>query len=103
CLQWGRAGEKHLHRGHGGHRGHREEQRLKAVPLYNWRMSLEKKDERRTEQRLAASKTLDRMTALEIVQLMNREDRTVAEAVERELPAIARAVDAIVAAMRAGG
>jgi N-acetylmuramic acid 6-phosphate etherase len=73
------------------------------VPLYNWRMSLEKKDERRTEQRLAASKTLDRMTALEIVQLMNREDRTVAEAVERELPAIARAVDAIVAAMRAGG
>ncbi len=66
-------------------------------------MSLEEKDARGTEQRLAASKTLDRMTALEIVQLMNREDRRVAEAVERELPAIARAVDAIVAAMRAGG
>jgi len=64
---------------------------------------LEKKDARGTEQRLAASKTLDRMTALEIVQLMNREDRKVAEAVERELPAIARAVDAIVAAMGAGG
>jgi N-acetylmuramic acid 6-phosphate etherase len=61
------------------------------------------KDARRTEQRLAASKKLDRMTALEIVRLMNREDRRVAAAVGRELPAIARAVDAIVAAMRAGG
>jgi N-acetylmuramic acid 6-phosphate etherase len=50
-----------------------------------------------------ASKKLDRMTALEIVRLMNREDRKVAAAVGRELPAIARAVDAIVAAMRAGG
>jgi len=34
---------------------------------------------------------------------MNREDRKVAEAVKRELPAIARAVDAIVEAMRGGG
>ena len=66
-------------------------------------MSLRKKDARRTEQRLAASKTLDRMTALEIVRLMNREDRKVAAAVRQELPAIARAVDAIVAAMRGGG
>jgi N-acetylmuramic acid 6-phosphate etherase len=62
-----------------------------------------KKDTRRTEQRLAASKKLDRMTALEIVRLMNREDRRVAAAVGRELPAIARAVDAIVAAMCGGG
>jgi N-acetylmuramic acid 6-phosphate etherase len=66
-------------------------------------MNLGKKDARRTEQRLAASKTLDRMTAAEIVGLMNREDRKVAEAVGRVLPAIARAVDAIVEAMRAGG
>ena len=65
-------------------------------------MRLEKKDARRTEQRLAASKKLDQMTALEIVRLMNREDRRVAAAVGRELPAIARAVDAIVAAVRAG-
>ena len=43
------------------------------------------------------------MTAAEIVRLMNREDRKVAEAVKRELPAIARAVDAIVEAMRGGG
>jgi N-acetylmuramic acid 6-phosphate etherase len=66
-------------------------------------MNLGKKDARRTEQRLAASKKLDRMTAIEIVRLMNREDRRVAEAVGRVLPAVARAVDAIVAAMRAGG
>jgi N-acetylmuramic acid 6-phosphate etherase len=61
------------------------------------------KDERKTEQRLAASKNLDRMTALEIVQLMNREDRKVAVAVGRELPAIARAVDTMAAAIRDGG
>jgi N-acetylmuramic acid 6-phosphate etherase len=66
-------------------------------------MASRTKDERRTEQRLPESKNLDRMTALEIVALMNREDRKVAEAVERELPAIARAVDAIVAAMQGGG
>jgi N-acetylmuramic acid 6-phosphate etherase len=43
------------------------------------------------------------MSALEIVQLMNLEDRGVAGAVERVLPAIARAVDAIVGAIRKGG
>jgi len=56
-----------------------------------------------TEARLAASRNLDRMTATEIVRLMNREDRRVAIAVGREMTAIARAVDAIVAAMRRGG
>lgn len=43
------------------------------------------------------------MSALEIVRLMNREDRKVAPAVGRALPEIARAVDAIVAAMQRGG
>jgi N-acetylmuramic acid 6-phosphate etherase len=61
------------------------------------------KDYRRTEQRNPASKNLDRMTAREIVRLMNREDRKVAVAVKRELSAIARAVDAIVDAIRKGG
>ena len=60
-------------------------------------------DQRQTEQRLPASGNLDRMTALEIVRLMNREDRRVAAIVGRELPAIARAVDAIVEAMSARG
>src|SRR5213592_1947013 len=60
-------------------------------------------DHRLTEQRNAASRNLDRMTAMEIVRLMNREDRKVAIAVRRELPAIAGAVDAIVNGIRRGG
>jgi N-acetylmuramic acid 6-phosphate etherase len=43
------------------------------------------------------------MSAMEIVRLMSREDRKVAPAVARELPAIARAVDEIVPRMRRGG
>src|SRR5712692_10609460 len=60
-------------------------------------------EHRQTEKRNAASRNLDRMTAVEIVRLMNREDRKVAVAVRRELPAIARAVDAIVSGTRRGG
>jgi N-acetylmuramic acid 6-phosphate etherase len=56
-----------------------------------------------TEERNAASKDLDRMTSLEIIRLMNREDHRVAPAVGRAVPAIARAVDEIVARMTAGG
>jgi len=62
-----------------------------------------RKELRDTEQRNPASQKLDRMTAREIVRLMNREDRKVAAAVGRELPAIARAVDVIVAGIRNGG
>jgi N-acetylmuramic acid 6-phosphate etherase len=61
------------------------------------------KDHRRTEQRNPTSKNLDRMTAREMVRLMNQQDRKVALAVGRELPAIARAVDAIVDGIRKGG
>jgi N-acetylmuramic acid 6-phosphate etherase len=60
-------------------------------------------EQRLTEQRNAASRKLDRMTAREIVRLMNREDGKVAAAVGRELTAIARAVDAIVSGIRKGG
>jgi N-acetylmuramic acid 6-phosphate etherase len=78
------------------------------MPSYNVAMlkpfELSKRKERRiTEQRNPASRNLDRMTAREIVALMNREDRKVALAVKREIPAIARAVDAIVAGIRNGG
>ena len=66
-------------------------------------MPLHKKERRRTEQRNAASRNLDRMTSMEMVRLMNREDRTVAVAVGQELPAISRAVDAIVSGIRKGG
>jgi len=62
-----------------------------------------RKELRDTEQRNPASRKLDRMTAREIVRLMNGEDRKVAAAVGREIPKIARAVDAIVAAIRRGG
>jgi N-acetylmuramic acid 6-phosphate etherase len=78
------------------------------MPGYNVAMPtalkvLRRKELRNTEQRNSASRNLDRMTAIEIVRLMNREDRKVAVAVRREIPAIARAVDAIVAGMRKGG
>src|SRR6202790_3062415 len=56
-----------------------------------------------TEERNAASKNLDRMSSLEIIRLMNREDRKVAPAVGRTVPVIARAIDEIVARMTVGG
>ncbi|HWY04299.1 MAG TPA: N-acetylmuramic acid 6-phosphate etherase [Candidatus Acidoferrum sp.] len=56
-----------------------------------------------TEQVLPAATDLDRMSALEIVRLMNREDSTVATAVGRALPQIARAIDVVVRGLRQGG
>jgi N-acetylmuramic acid 6-phosphate etherase len=67
------------------------------------RLENQQKERRLTEQRNAASRNLDRMTARQIVELMNREDRKVALAVGKEIPGIARAVDAIVAGIRQGG
>ncbi len=66
-------------------------------------MPSQSKERRRTEQRNAESKNLDRMNASQIVRMMNREDRKVAAAIGRRLPAIARAVEAIVKAIRSGG
>jgi N-acetylmuramic acid 6-phosphate etherase len=66
-------------------------------------MTSRTKERRLTEQRNTASRKLDRMNALEIVRLMNREDRKIAGAVGREIRAIARAVDAIAGAIRKGG
>lgn len=56
-----------------------------------------------TEQILPAARGLDQMSSLEIVRLMNAEDATVAPAVERALPQIARAIDEVVAGIRQGG
>lgn len=56
-----------------------------------------------TEQSNPASECIDALATAEILRVINAEDRKVAEAVEREIPAIARAVDAIVEAMRQGG
>jgi N-acetylmuramic acid 6-phosphate etherase len=56
-----------------------------------------------TEQRNRASHELDHMSAFEIVRLMNREDHKVPAAIAREVPAIANAVDEIVARLSHGG
>ena len=60
-------------------------------------------DHRLTEQRNPRSDRIDRMSPVEIVRLINREDRAVAEAVGREADAVARAVELAVEAFRAGG
>ena len=56
-----------------------------------------------TEQRNPASAAIDTLSTEEMLRVVNGEDRKVAEAVAREIPAIARAVDAIVGAFRRGG
>jgi N-acetylmuramic acid 6-phosphate etherase len=56
-----------------------------------------------TEQSNPASASIDALPTEEALRIINAEDRKVAEAVEREIPAIARAVDAIVAAFQKGG
>ena len=52
-----------------------------------------------TETRYKPSERIDELSTTEMLQVMNAADREVAEAVAREIPAIARAVDAIAAAL----
>lgn len=56
-----------------------------------------------TEQILHSASNLDQLSSLEIVRLMNSEDATVASAVGRALPQIARAIDVVAAGLREGG
>jgi N-acetylmuramic acid 6-phosphate etherase len=56
-----------------------------------------------TEKRNPATDAIDRMSALEIVRVMNAEDATVAGAVAQELPQIARAIEGIAERLRQGG
>ncbi len=56
-----------------------------------------------TEKVNPATRDIDRMNPLEIVQAMNDEDARVAEAVRQTLPQIARAIEAIAARLRRGG
>lgn len=60
-------------------------------------------DPRLTERRNPRSVEIDRLSTLEIVDLVNAEDRMVAEAVGEERDAVARAIDLATAAFRAGG
>lgn len=56
-----------------------------------------------TEQRNPNSMHVDSLSALEIVQLMNQEDKQVPLAIEKCLPQIAQAVECVVAAFQQGG
>src|SRR4051812_22705290 len=56
-----------------------------------------------TEQVNPNSRAIDTLSTLDMVRVINDEDRKVAESITPELPNIARAVDAIAAAFRQGG
>ena len=56
-----------------------------------------------TERQNRASTDLDKMSALEIATLMNRQDAKVLRAVRKALPAIARAIDVVRDRLAAGG
>jgi N-acetylmuramic acid 6-phosphate etherase len=56
-----------------------------------------------TEQPNPASAHIDEKSTLEMLQVINTEDRLVADSITPELPQIAKAVDAIVEAFRSGG
>lgn len=56
-----------------------------------------------TEQRNPNSMNIDQLSALEIVRVMNEEDKLVPQAIERCLPQIAQAVERIVQAFQQGG
>jgi N-acetylmuramic acid 6-phosphate etherase len=56
-----------------------------------------------TEQSNPASAAIDTLATARMLEVINREDQKVADSVAREIPAIARAVDAVVAAMERGG
>ena len=61
------------------------------------------RDSRLTEQRNPKSTKIDKLDVLGIVDLINNEDRLVAEAVSDEREAIARAIELVETALRAGG
>jgi N-acetylmuramic acid 6-phosphate etherase len=56
-----------------------------------------------TEETNSASEGIDSLGTQQILSIINAEDQKVADSVTSEIPNIARAVDAIVAALRTGG
>lgn len=56
-----------------------------------------------TEQLNPASARIDELSTVDMVRVLNDEDRKVADSITPELPAIARAIDAIVEAFGKGG
>lgn len=56
-----------------------------------------------TESRNPASADIDSLPTLDMLQVINREDQTVALAVEKTLPQVAQVVDTVAQAFRCGG
>ena len=56
-----------------------------------------------TEQRNPATEHIDELPTLDMVTLMNAEDKKVAEAVEKILPQIASAIDLMAEKLQKGG
>ena len=56
-----------------------------------------------TESRNENTMNIDKVSTLEMVKIINNEDKKVAEAIEKELPRIAEAIDGIVERMHKGG
>jgi len=56
-----------------------------------------------TESLNPSTKNIDRLSTVSILRLINNEDRTIADAVSREIKYIGRAVEMAVAAFRSGG
>jgi N-acetylmuramic acid 6-phosphate etherase len=61
------------------------------------------RDPRLTEQRNPRTERIDVASSLEIVDLLNAEDRSVPQAVGQQREALARAIDLVVEAFQAGG
>ncbi len=57
----------------------------------------------KTEQRNAASMSIDTASVAEILRIINEEDKTVPSAVEKEIPYIEKAVELIVTSFKSGG
>ena len=64
---------------------------------------MEKLDQLLTEARNPASENLDQLSTLDLLRTMHAADRDVLSAVDRELPNVAKAIDAIVARLDDGG
>lgn len=56
-----------------------------------------------TESRNENTMNIDKVSTFEMVKLINNEDKKVAEAIEKELPKVAEAIDGIVERMHKGG
>ena len=57
----------------------------------------------RTTEQSSNYSSLDKMTTLELIQNINKEDKTVAFAVEKEIPKIEKLIEALVPKMKDGG